>query len=187
MVMPLHADISVRCRRIGLDYLTPILWYKVANASYEVENGSSFLGKPYEPNAIIKNDIEYILMLRKPGGYRKPTDEQRELSRLTKAEHNAWFRSFWTDVTGASTRKHPAPYPVDLAYRLVRMFSFVGDVVLDPFAGTFTTTVAAMKAHRNSIANELDPNYFEAGVERVEKVAGEMSGLFDGSLSIEIV
>ena len=67
MVIPLHADISLRCRRVGLDYLTPILWYKIANASYEVENGSSFLGKPYEPNAIIKNDIEYILMLRKPG------------------------------------------------------------------------------------------------------------------------
>ncbi len=72
--MPLHADIGVRCRKIGLDYLTPILWHKIANASYEVENGSSFLGKPYEPNAIIKNDLEYILMLRKPGGYRKPTE-----------------------------------------------------------------------------------------------------------------
>jgi DNA modification methylase len=66
MVMPLHGDIAVRCRRVGFDYLTPILWHKIANASYEVENGSSFLGKPYEPNSIIKNDIEYILMLRKP-------------------------------------------------------------------------------------------------------------------------
>lgn len=69
MVMPLHADISVRCRRVGFDYLTPILWHKIANATLEVENGSSFLGKPYEPNAIIKNDTEYILMLRKPGGW----------------------------------------------------------------------------------------------------------------------
>jgi DNA modification methylase len=80
MVVPLHADIIVRCRRIGLDYLTPILWHKIASASYEVENGSSFLGKPYEPNAIIKNDLEYLLMLRKPGGYRKPTERQRLLS-----------------------------------------------------------------------------------------------------------
>jgi DNA modification methylase len=76
MVVPLHADITVRCRRIGFDYLTPIFWHEIANASYEVENGSSFLGKPYEPNAIIKNDVEYILMLRKPGGYRKPAERQ---------------------------------------------------------------------------------------------------------------
>jgi site-specific DNA-methyltransferase (adenine-specific) len=108
-VVPLHADIAVRCRRIGLDYLTPILWHKIANASLEVENGSSFLGKPYEPNAIIKNDIEYILMLRKPGGYRKPTEEQRIESRIDKEDHARWFRSFWTDVPGASTKNHPAP------------------------------------------------------------------------------
>src|SRR5205807_8696554 len=104
MVVPLHADIAVRCRRIGFDYLTPILWHKIANASYEVENGSSFLGKPYEPNAIIKSDLEYLLMLRKPGAYRKPTEEQREKSRINKADHARWFRSFWTDVTGASTK-----------------------------------------------------------------------------------
>src|SRR6267378_4364283 len=95
MVVPLHADISVRSRRIGFDYLTPIFWYKIANASYEVENGSSFLGKPYEPNAIIKNDVEYILMLRKPGGYRQPTDEQRDASRLTKEEYQEWFQQVW--------------------------------------------------------------------------------------------
>lgn len=172
VVMPLHADIMVRTRPMGLDSLTPILWYKIANASYEVENGSSFLGKPYEPNAIIKNDIEYILMLRKPGGYRKPTDEQRRQSKLSKEEYASWFRSFWTNIPGASTRKHPAPYPVDLAYRLVRMFSFVGDTVLDPFAGTFTTTLAALKAGRNSIGNELDPDYFRAGVDRVQHETG---------------
>jgi modification methylase len=178
LVMPLHADISVRCRRIGLDYLTPILWHKIASASYEVENGSSFLGKPYEPNAIIKNDIEYILMLRKPGGYRKPTERQRVLSKLSKDEHAKWFRSFWTDIPGASTRDHPAPFPTELAYRLIRMFSFIGDTVLDPFAGTCTTTVSAMKAQRNSIANELDPEYFRHGLERVKRTCDEIGGLF---------
>ncbi len=186
MVVPLHADISVRCRRIGLDYLTPIMWHKIANASFEVENGSSFLGKPFEPNAIIKNDIEYILMLRKPGGYRKPTERQREMSKLSKEEHAKWFRSFWTDVPGASTKQHPAPFSVELAYRLVRMFSFVGDTVLDPFAGTFTTTLAAMKAKRNSIANELDPEYFEMGRRRVEGQADEMGGLFEASPLVEL-
>jgi DNA modification methylase len=186
MVVPLHADISVRCRRIGLDYLTPILWHKIANASFEVENGSSFLGKPFEPNAIVKNDIEYILMLRKPGGYRKPTERQRKMSRLSKEEHAKWFRSFWTDIPGASTRQHPAPFSIELAHRLVRMFSFVDDNVLDPFAGTFTTTLAAMKAKRNSIGNELDPEYFERGRRRVEEQADEMCGLFETSPLVKL-
>ncbi|MCE5254804.1 MAG: site-specific DNA-methyltransferase [Actinomycetia bacterium] len=184
-VIPLHADIAVRCRRLGLDYLTPILWHKISNASYEVENGSTFLGKPYEPNAIIKNDIEYILLLRKPGGYRKPTEEQRRLSKLSHDEHAAWFRSFWTDIRGASTRDHPAPYPVELAYRLVRMFSFAGDTVLDPFSGTFSTTIAAIDTGRNSIAVELDPTYFTEGVQRVNRAAARLD-LFCGPVRVEV-
>jgi modification methylase len=84
LVFPLHADISVLCRRIGFDNLNPIISHKIANASYEVQNGSKFLGKPYEPNAIIKNDMEYILMQRKPGGYRKPTEDQRRNSMIDK-------------------------------------------------------------------------------------------------------
>jgi modification methylase len=186
MVLPLHADISVRCRRIGLDYLTPILWHKIANANYEVENGSSFLGKPYEPNAIVKNDLEYILMLRKPGGYRQPTDSQRIASKLTKEEHAKWFRSFWMDIPGASMRNHPAPFPVELAYRLIRMFSFVEDTVLDPFSGTFSTTLAAIKAGRNSLANELDPDYFNYGVQRVKRESYQMTGLFSTIPKLEI-
>src|SRR5467141_4212168 len=103
VVMPLHADIVVRARRIGFDNLNPIIWYKIANANYEVENGSSFLGKPYEPNAIIKNDVEFILMLRKPGGYRQPTEGQRDASRLTKEEYQAWFQQIWNGLMGEST------------------------------------------------------------------------------------
>lgn len=171
-VFPLHADISVRCRRIGFDYLTPILWNKIANVSFEADRGGGgFLGKPYEPNAIVKNDVEYILMLRKPGAYRKPTDEQRATSRLTKEEQNKWFRPIWTDLTGASTRSHPAPYPSELAYRLIRMFSFTGDTVFDPFGGTGSTTIGAIKADRNSIYNELDPNYLEMARTRIEAEA----------------
>jgi site-specific DNA-methyltransferase (adenine-specific) len=177
-VMPLHADISIRCRRVGFDYLTPILWNKIANASYEVENGSSFLGKPFEPNAIIKNDTEYLLMLRKPGGYRKPTEEQRRLSKLSKEDHAKWFRSMWTDVPGASTKEHPAPFPVELAYRLVRMFSFWGDTVLDPFLGTGTTTIACIRAGRNSVGNELDPVYFRMAKERIEEDVQGRATLF---------
>lgn len=169
-VFPLHADISVRARRIGFDYLTPILWNKIANAKFEAEgNGGGFLGKPYEPNGIIKNDVEYILMLRKHGKYRSPTDDQRASSRLTKEEQSAWFRPIWTDITGASTREHPAPFPVEFAQRLVRMFSFTDDTVLDPFVGTGSTTVAAMRCNRNSIGVELDPNYFAMAERRIKQ------------------
>ncbi len=174
MVMPLHADIIVRARRIGFDNLTPIFWYKIANANYEVENGSSFLGKPYEPNAIIKNDVEFILMLRKPGGYRQPTEQQRATSRLAKEEHRAWFQQVWT-LNGASTREHPAPYPKELAYRLIRMFSFTGDTVLDPFAGMGTTLLAAARSDRNSIGVEIEPAYIKKARARLEY---ELNDLF---------
>ncbi len=175
MVMPLHADISARCRQIGFDYLTPILWYKISNANHEVENGTSFLGKPYEPNSIIKNDMEYILMLRKSGGYRKPTEEQRRLSKLSKEEYANWFRSIWSDVPGASTKDHPAPFPIELSYRLIRMFSFVEDQILDPFVGTGTTMIAAMKARRNSIGNEIDPQYVRLAETRIRREIGSPS------------
>jgi site-specific DNA-methyltransferase (adenine-specific) len=165
-VMPLHSDISVRCRRIGFDNLNPILWLKIANASFEVENGSKFLGKPYEPNAIIKNDVEFILMQRKPGGYRAPTDEQRKLSMIDKEQFDRWFQQTWT-LTGASTRDHPAPFPLELADRLVRMFSFVGDTVLDPFAGTGTTLAAAADARRNAVGVEIDSRYVGLAKERL--------------------
>ncbi|MBI2862282.1 MAG: site-specific DNA-methyltransferase [Chloroflexi bacterium] len=170
VVVPLHADIAVSCRRIGFDNLNPIIWHKIANANYEVSNGTKFLGKPYEPNAIIKNDIEFILMQRKPGGYRKPTAEQRRLSMIDKNDYAEWFQQFW-NITGASTREHPAPFPLELAYRLVRMFSFAGDTVLDPFCGSGTTMLAAIKANRNSIGVEIDPLYCEMAMRRLEKEA----------------
>ena len=175
LVMPLHSDISVSCRKIGFDNLNPIIWHKISNASYEVENGARFYGKPYEPNGIIKNDIEFILMQRKPGGYRKPTDEQREKSIISKSDYDKWFQQIWT-ITGASRKGHPAPYPFDLAYRLVRMFSFWSDTVLDPFLGTGTTSVAAMQCGRNSIGVELDSMYCTMAQRRMED---ESKGLFD--------
>jgi len=158
LVFPLHADICVICRRIGFDNLNPIIWHKIANASYEVANGSKFLGKPYEPNAIIKNDMEFILMQRKPGGYRKPSIAQRDASRISKNEFDQWFQQIW-NIPGASTKHHPAPFPLELATRLVRMFSFTGDTVLDPFCGSGTTMIAAFQTGRNSIGVEVDPEY----------------------------
>ena len=174
-VVPLHASIQEHSRDIGFDNLAPIIWHKIANAVYEVEGGSGFLGKPYEPNAVIKNDIEFILMERKPGGYRSPTVAARVLSVISAANHRKWFQQIWTGLTGASTKDHPAPYPVELAERLIRMFSFVGDTVLDPFMGTATTSVAAAKWGRNSIGFEIDPSYHEYAAIRL---ARETASLF---------
>jgi site-specific DNA-methyltransferase (adenine-specific) len=167
-VMPLHADICVQCRKVGFDNLNPIIWYKISNAKFEANKGSKFLGKPYEPNAIIKNDIEYILMQRKPGGYRKPSDLQRRLSRIKKDDFNKWFRQIW-NLTGASTNKHPAPFPLKLAQRLVQMFSFEGDTILDPFCGTGTTSIAAVKSNRNSIGIDIDASYCHIAARRIQK------------------
>jgi site-specific DNA-methyltransferase (adenine-specific) len=173
LVFPLHADICVLCRKIGFDNLNPIIWHKIANASFEVENGSKFLGKPYEPNAIIKNDMEFILMQRKPGGYRKPTEEQRKLSKIDKKHFDNWFRQIW-NITGASTRNHPAPFPLELATRLVRMFSFHGDTVLDPFCGTGTTMVAALRHGRNSIGIDVDPEYCRMAARYLKKESNNL-------------
>jgi modification methylase len=178
-VVPLHASIQERCRLMGYDNLAPIIWHKIANAAYEVENGGGFLGKPYEPNAVIKNDIEFILMERKPGGYRSPSTETRVLSVISVENHQRWFQQIWSGVTGASTREHPAPYPIELAERLVRMFSFVGDTVLDPFLGTGTTSVAASKWGRNSVGIEVDPHYLDMAHRRL---ANESATLFGKTL-----
>jgi site-specific DNA-methyltransferase (adenine-specific) len=177
VVVPLHADICVICRKIGFDNLNPIIWHKISNASYEVEGGTKFLGKPYEPNSIIKNDIEFILMQRKSGGYRKPTEEQRRLSMIDKKDYAVWFQQFW-HITGASTKEHPAPFPFELAYRLVRMFSFVGDTVLDPFCGTGTTMAAAMKSDRNSIGIEIDSDYCRMAALRLKLEKGNLFSNF---------
>jgi DNA modification methylase len=174
-VVPLHASIQEHCRILGFDNLAPIIWHKIANAAFEVENGGGFLGKPYEPNSVIKNDIEFILMQRKSGGYRTPDIAARVLSVIPDECHKQWFQQIWSGLTGASTRHHPAPYPVQLAERLIRMFSFVGDTVLDPFLGTGTTTVAAAAAGRNSIGFEVDPYYLE---EAHKRIANETSQLF---------
>jgi len=166
VVMPLHSDIAVSCRKIGFDNLNPILWHKISNANFEANTSTSFLGKPYEPNAIIKNDVEYILMQRKPGGYRNPTSLQREKSKIEKSDYDEWFQQIWT-LGGASTKKHPAPFPIELATRLVKMFSFYGDTVLDPFCGSGTTMLAALNSERNSIGIEIEKKYCQLIIDRM--------------------
>lgn len=166
-VVPLHASIQEHCKAIGFDNLAPIIWHKIANAKYEVSGGGGFLGKPYEPNAVIKNDIEFVLMQRKPGGYRSPSQRERVLSIISAENYQTWFRQIWADLRGTSNPNHPAPYPLEFAERLVRMFSFVGDTVLDPFMGTGTTSLACARWGRHSIGIELDHDYFQLARRRV--------------------
>jgi site-specific DNA-methyltransferase (adenine-specific) len=173
-VLPLHADIQVRARKNNLDCLTPILWSKIANGANEAEgNGAGFYGKPYQPGAVVKNDVEYILFLRRGGEYRSPEAVQKALSMLTKEEMQGWLRSPWADIPGASTREHPAPFPVTLAERLVKLFSFAGDTVLDPFVGTGSTMLAALATGRNSIGNDIEPAYAALAEKRIRKVAAQ--------------
>ena len=185
-LVPLHSDIQVRARKLGLDCLQPILWHKIANGATEAEgNGAGFYGKPYQPGGIIKNDIEYILFLRKGGEYRTTPAIQKALSMLTKEEMRNLQRSIWTDLRGASTRDgHPAPYPVELAERLIKLFSFAGDTVLDPFAGTGSTSQAAIITGRNSIANEIEPNYVEIARHRISKTARQSR--YVGAIEAEV-
>ena len=167
-VLPLSADLQVRCRKFGFDCLTPIRWLKVANIKLEASRSSRYLGKPNLPNGIVKNDIEHILFFRKPG-YRKPTREMEERSFIPAEDYMKWFAPVWADVTGQVRKDHPAPYPKEIPRRLIRMFSFAGDTVLDPFAGTGTTALAALENGRHSISIDIEPAY----VDLIENRLGE--------------
>lgn len=168
-VLPLSADIQVRARQLGFDCLTPIRWLKVANIALEAPRSSRYLGKPNLPNGIVKNDLEHILLLRKPGGYRSPTEEQERLSFIPADDYARWFAPVWSGVQGQLRRHHPAPYPLEVPRRLIRMFSFVGDTVVDPFAGAGTTAVAALETGRNSISVEIEPSYVRLIEQRLQE------------------
>lgn len=160
-VLPLSADLQVRARKLGFDNLTPIRWQKVSNIKLEASRSARFLGKPNLPNGVVKNDLEHILFFRKPGGYRKPTEEMEKRSFISTDDYARWFSPVWTDVTGQLRRNHPAPYPIEIPRRLIRMCSFAGDTVVDPFAGTGTTAIAALETGRNSVSVEIEPSYVD--------------------------
>jgi DNA modification methylase len=175
-VLPLSADIQVRARGLGFDNLTPIRWLKVANIATEASRSSRFLGKPNLPNGIVKNDLEHILFLRKPGGYRKPTSDQEARSRIVTDDYVRFFSPIWKDVPGQQRTGHPAPFPVEIPRRLIRMFSFVDDTVVDPFSGTCSTALAAMELGRHSYSVEVDPEYVKTAEKRLRdsKVSGRI-------------
>ena len=183
-VLPLHATIQEHARSLGFDNLAPIIWYKIGNASLESGENARFLGKPYEPGAVVKNDIEYVLLFHKPGGYRSPSVPKRVLSTIEADTHQRMFRQLWDDIGGERGTDHPAPYPADLAERLIRMFSFVGDTVLDPFAGTGSTAVAASRCGRNSVNVELEPEFVDIAEERIEQERGTLANYRNLTVSV---
>ena len=175
-VLPLSADLQVLARKVGFDCLTPIRWMKVANIKLEASRSTRYLGKPNLPNGIVKNDIEHILFFRKPG-YRKPTSLMEERSFISTEDYMKWFAPIWTDVTGQIRRDHPAPYPLEIPRRLIRMFSFSGDTVVDPFAGTGTTSLAALETGRHSVSVDIEPSYIDIIEARLKetKLTGQIA------------
>jgi site-specific DNA-methyltransferase (adenine-specific) len=164
---PLAASLTMSAFDGGWDVLTPIRWEKVANISLEASSSSGVLGKPNQPGGIIKNDAESILLFRKPGAYRKPTREQIRAAHIPSDDYRQMFRGTWKDIPGTSSPDHPAPFPLEIPSRLIRMFSFPGDLVLDPFAGTGTTLLAAKRLDRKSIGVEVEERYCELIAKRL--------------------
>ena len=170
--IPLHADVIRQCVDAGFDYLSPIIWYKIGNVNREMP-GRGFLGKPYQPNAIIKNDVEYVLLFRKPG-YRRVSRERKLLSVIPERKFREWARQVWR-LPGARPSWHPAPFPLELAERLVRLFSYAGDVVLDPFLGSGTTMLAALRWGRSSVGVEVVEEYAVRAYKRLRREAERLA------------
>jgi len=133
----------------------------------ESSRSARYLGKPNLPNGVVKNDMEHIVFFRKPGGYRTPTPQMERQSFIPPEEYARWFTPVWIDVPGQRRGAHPAPYPLEIPRRLIRMFSFAGDTVVDPFAGTGTTALAAFETGRNSVSIDINPCYVAMIVARL--------------------
>ena len=157
-VVPIHSEIIRFCETIGYDFMGSIIWQKPT--SMHTSGGGKVMGSyPYPKGGIVKIDYENILLFKKPGAVRTPTTYLRELSKLTDEEWYTFFTSHW-NFSGDRQNKHIAVFPEELPYRLIRMFSFCGDTVLDPFMGSGTTALAALKTRRNVIGYELNSDLF---------------------------
>lgn len=157
-VVPIHSEIIRFCEVMGFDYMGSIIWQKPTNM--HTSGGSKVMGSyPYPKGGIIKVDYEYILIFRKPGKYIIPSKGLKEASKLQDDEWHSFFQSHWA-FNGERQNKHIAVFPVELPHRLIRMFSYRGETVLDPFMGSGTTALAALKNERNAIGYEINPNFF---------------------------
>jgi len=156
-VIPIREEIIKFCENIGFDYMGAVIWQKVTT-SHTTGGGVQMGSYPYPRNGILKLDYEFILIFKKPGDAPKPTKEQKELSKMTAAEWNTFFTGHW-NFGGARQDKHIAVFPEELPWRLIKMFSFVGDTILDPFTGSGTTNLAAKNLERNSVGYEINSEF----------------------------
>jgi DNA modification methylase len=156
-VIPIREEIIKFCENVGFDYMGAIIWQKVTTSN--TTGGGVQMGSyPYPRNGILKLDYEFILTFKKLGDAPKPSNENKELSKMTAEEWNTYFAGHW-NFTGARQDNHIAMFPEELPKRLIKMFAFVGDTVLDPFAGSGTTNLAAKNLGRNSIGYEVNPEF----------------------------
>jgi len=165
-VIPIRTEIIKFCETLGLDYMGAVIWQK--QTSMNTTGGGAVMGSfPYPRNGILKIDYEFILIFKKQGKAPTPTKEQKEASVIDKEEWNKLFASHWT-FSGARQDKHIAVFPEELPRRLIKMFSFVGETILDPFMGSGTTALAAYHLDRNSIGYEINQDFKELYKSKVE-------------------
>lgn len=165
-VKPIPADTIRAGRRIGFDFMGNIIWRKVSTT--ETTGGGVWMGSTYHPkDGHVTYEHEYIILFRKRGDWSRPEDERvLEKSRLTKQQRSRWFRGYW-ELAPERQDDHVAKFPVELPARLIRMYSFHGETVLDPFLGSGTTALAARRHGRNSLGVELNPDYVDLARERL--------------------
>lgn len=165
-VIPIRTEIIRFCETLGMDYMGAIIWQK--QTTMNTTGGGAVMGSfPYPRNGILKIDYEFILIFKKQGKAPVPSLEQKNLSEMTKEEWNTYFASHWT-FGGAKQDGHIAVFPEELPHRLIKMFSFVGETIFDPFMGSGTTALAARNLQRNSIGYEINPDFVDYYKQKVD-------------------
>lgn len=173
-VIPIRQEIIKFCENIGFDYMGAVIWQKVTT-SHTTGGGVQMGSYPYPRNGILKLDYEFILIFKKLGDSPKPTKEQKELSKMTAEEWNTFFAGHWS-FAGARQTGHIAMFPEELPRRLIKMFAFVGDTILDPFAGSGTTALAARNTDRNSLCFEINPEFIPVIKKKLEVHQKDLNG-----------
>jgi DNA modification methylase len=174
-VIPLHAEFISQCEQIGFDFMGSIIWQK--KTTMNPSGGATVMGSyPFPPNGLVEIDYEFILIFKKPGPSKKVSREIKEASKLTKEEWKEYFAGHW-HFGGARQVGHEAMFPEELPRRLIKMFTFRGDTVLDPFLGSGTTVKAALDLARNAVGYEINPNFLEAISSKIQ--AGDSLALFN--------